>query len=214
MSLLLLLALDAQAADHSWSAFDNTAAWEQVATRSSDIGDMPVYLQVIDGLRCLQATADVDKTPGQLFAVATDFPSATRWSSAKLSRSEVLARGDNWYEYLQRLEVPGWTSASDRYWIMRGSRMDQGGTIRLRWDRVPDGSYVELRAEMQADGGAIEPPVNWGEWVFEPRDSGARVYYRLCSDPGGSIPGFVERWAATRTMPDAVVDLVKEARRR
>jgi hypothetical protein len=57
----------------------------------------------------------------------------------------------------------------------------------------------------------------WGEWRFErPTDPAGptRVIWRGCQDIGGAVPLWLQVWAAGRSLPAAVADLVHEAERR
>ena len=61
----------------------------------------------------------------------------------------------------------------------------------------------------------IEFLVNIGGWTIQevaPRD--IRLRYHICSDTGGSLPQWIQRRVSEGTVPNAVVDLVREAKRR
>ena len=67
---------------------------------------------------------------------------------------------------------------------------------------------------MTESGLAIEVPKNWGEWLFTPAGTGTDIKYRVCTEAGGSVPMWLQKLGAQRTLPDTVADLVREAKKR
>jgi hypothetical protein len=104
----------------------------------------------------------------------------------------------------------------DRYWIMEGHTASIGDARRFRWNRIDAAKrYPAAVARAQAiEAGAVEPPVSWGEWLFTPKNGLTEVSYRNCVDVGGRLPMSIQTWVATRTMPDTVADLIREAKKR
>lgn len=214
--LLLLAGLTAALADApSWEQLDATDAWEQVATKSSDYGEVSIRHKRFDKLDCLEGRLLTPGDPDVMLAVAADAESALQWSSADLAAAEVIEEKPVHVDYYQYLDVPNWTLVADRYWILRGTMMREGTTRRFRWTRVPDGVGEEARKDALArSSAAIEPPTNVGEWVFTQRNEGVDVRYRACADIGGAIPLWLQKLVAKSTLPDTVADLVRESRRR
>lgn len=218
MPLLLLLATlsPADATTASLDALRSDDGWSAVHTRKRDAGDVEIWVKYLDGLPCLrgETTAEVDSA--QMMAAVSDVPSALRWSSAGLTESRVVGRGDGWVEFHQYLDVPNWTLAADRYWILRGQWIPApsgGGTYQ--WNKVPDTVHADVRASvLKSNPKAIEPPVNFGAWSFTPENGKTRVRYEICTDTGGSLPTSLQRFIATRTLPDTLDDLLKEAQLR
>ena len=104
----------------------------------------------------------------------------------------------------------------DRFWILRAEALEEPDARGYRWSRV-DGATSHpavVEAARALDPGAMEPPVMWGEWRFEDRDGATLVTWRGCQDIGGSVPMWVQLWAAGRSLPAAVADLIHEAERR
>ena len=62
--------------------------------------------------------------------------------------------------------------------------------------------------------GAISTTVNLGDWTFSPDAGQTRIRYRICTDAGGNIPGWLGQMAARTTLPTNVADIVREAKRR
>jgi hypothetical protein len=213
--MLAFLMAAAVAGAPDWSALSSTEGWSAVGTRSSDFGPVVVTHKVIGGIDCLTGVVTVDVPPEKLLAVVEDVPAATKWSSASLRVSEVLGSADGATRFWQQIDVPNWTLVADRYWVLEGRSAPVDSGVRYRWQRVPASTFPAVVSRAEAnEAGSIEPPTNWGEWVFRRATSGTEVHYRACADVGGSLPESVQRWVATRTLPDTVSDLVKEARRR
>jgi hypothetical protein len=214
--MILLLTTAALAAEPDWAAL-SSSDWKHVAERSSDVGTVHVYRKEIGELTCLRGVAMTDLTPQELNAVVVDVPSATKWSSANLTASKLLSSSGTTIELYQYMDVPNWTLVADRYWVLRGVTSPVGdGGLRYRWERLPaQTAHPSAHADaMGRSSGAIEPPINWGEWSFVPKDGRVEVTYRGCADVGGSLPDSIQRLVATRTLPDTVADLVLEAQRR
>ncbi len=212
---LLLLASVAHGAVPAWSTLSATDGYKDIATRNTDMGEIDVKVKYVDKIPCVQATTTVDLAAAKMLAVADDVESSVAWSSADLVLSEELARTSDAVEFVQLLDVPNWTLVVDRYWMLRGQSITEAdGTLRFRWTKVSAASYTSKREELATRGKVIEPPINYGEWVFEPAGTGTFVTYRACADIGGSIPTNIQRWVATRTVPDTVADLVREAKSR
>ncbi|MCB9680970.1 MAG: hypothetical protein H6733_05810 [Alphaproteobacteria bacterium] len=199
-----------------WKVLADTSSWEKVATRDTDVGQVEVRHRKLGELHCLQGLVTTNVSPQALLDVAQDVKSAKRWTSAPLTESVQLKAGPGWIEYEQYLDIPDWTMVTDRYWVLRGEPVvvDDGGR-RFRWTRVSaQAAYPQLYERLSASGLALEVPVNWGEWFFTPGTGGTDVRYSVCTDVGGSIPAWLQKMAAQRTLPDTVADLVKEAQRR
>jgi hypothetical protein len=148
--------------------------------------------------------------------VAADIEGAIQWSTAGVTAAKTLARTDTLLDYFQFLDVPGWTMANDRFWFLHGTIERSGGAIVFRWDRLVDGGaysafYQQVRAEHPD---AVEVPINVGAWVFTPKDGATQMQYYVCTETGGNIPGAVQGVATTRTLPDNLADVVREAGKR
>ncbi len=213
---LLLLAAPAQAGTPTWDAI-RAAGWTHHATREHEAaGTVQVYTKAVAGVDCFQGVASTQYTPEQLMDVAADIEGTIQWSTAGVSEARTLARSDTQMDYFQYLDVPGWTMASDRFWILRGHFQRHDGVVTLHWDRFEnEGPYAALYQRVRADHpSAIEPPVNVGGWVYSPVDGATRIQYYICSDVGGVVPTSVQNVGTNRTLPDTVGDVVREAGRR
>ncbi len=201
------------ASEPAWSTLD-TPGWAEMAQRDTDMGRVRVDHRKIGEVDCLQGTVVSPISPARLLAVAIDIPAAKRWSHVDLVFSETLRKEENSLDYAQMLDIPNWTLVADRFWVLRGDIIPQPGEAKVfRWHRI-DGAakYPKITERALAyHSGAIEPPINWGEWSFRPGPEGTVVRYRGCSDVGGSLPASVQKWVAQRTLPDTVADLLREA---
>ncbi len=210
-----LLALPAWAGLPTWSDLDASDAWEVVATKKSDVGEVIIRHRRFDDLDCLEGRVTTQGSPDAMLDVATDVEGALRWSSAPLADALDLGRTPGTIDYYQYLDVPDWTLVADRYWILRGTVLAEGDARRFRWGKGPPGMGDQARTRALArNDGAIEPPKNVGEWVFSPVSGGVDVRYRACADIGGAIPLWLQKAVAKSTLPDTVVDLVVESRKR
>jgi hypothetical protein len=193
------------------------ASWAEISTRDTDdAGTVTVYQATVAGMTCFKGSAVTPAPVDKLLEVASDIPSATRWSTAGVTKSEFLQKGTSTLQYWQYLDTPGWTLASDRFWFVKASVGTSGDTSFVRWDELANGGdfaarFQEVRA---AYPDAIEPAVNVGAWFFTRTDAGSRVDYEICTDPGGSIPVAIQIAAERRTLPDSLSDLVREAKKR
>ena len=216
--LLALVATPAFAGGPTWSQIKGTTSWEHVADRDhDDAGTVNVSLAEIGGLKCLRGKATAAGDAGTYLDVAMDIKGSLNWSKAGLAVSEVLGTGAGTIDYYQLLDVPGWTGASDRFWFLRGTKVDEGARKIFWWDRMGErggphnARFEEVAAEHPK---AVEPPLNVGGWVFDQKGSDVEVSYYVCSDTGGSLPKALQYAAAKQTLPDTVGDLVREAKKR
>ncbi len=195
----------------------NAASWKQISTRTTDGGTVTVYETSIDGVACFRGEMVTTVAPQVLLSVAIDIPTCTRWSTAGVRDSEVLAKGADWVEYYQYLDVPGWTMASDRFWFLRLTAVSSPERSTVQWDRMGErgGPHnLKFDAVLAANSSAVEPSLNIGGWTFAKTPAGTRVDYRVCTNPGGSIPVVVQNAATKQTLPETVADVVREAKRR
>lgn len=192
---------------------DEDQGWNELGSRKADVGVVLVRRKVVDGVTCLEGAVEVETSVDRLFSVTQDMASARRWSSATLLVSEEIERTGSAYTVFQYFDVPGWTMAADRYWVIRGQAVRESGVARFRWNRVPASADVVARADALGRS-PVEPPVNFGEWRFVDDGSTTRVRYRSCADMGGSLPVSLQTWVATQQLPQTISDLVREAERR
>jgi hypothetical protein len=211
----LLLALAPAHAERPWADLDHAATWEPVTTRNTEVGEVVVHYKRLGEQDCVQGVLVTALPVAQLQSAVNDINGSKDWSEQGLAASEVLDMAAHHVDFYQVMDVPDWTMASDRWWLLRAyTHVDADGTPRFRWYRLDAATaYPEVHASVVARfPRAIEMPVNWGEWVFQPDDTGkTRASYRVCTSLGGSLPAWIQRMAIRRTLPDSIVDLVRAA---
>ncbi|TNE87128.1 MAG: hypothetical protein EP330_19360 [Deltaproteobacteria bacterium] len=212
---LALLLTAAQADDFSTLLADS--GWEDIGKdNKKETGEMILSLKEISGVQCLRAVATVDVPADKIYEVVTDVPAAKDFSSETLIASRVLGKDGNKVHYYQHLDIPGWTMASDRYWVLAGEDFSSGDTRAFRWNRFDwRSAYPDLATDLDTNHeGAVEPVTNYGAWVMTPEGGSTKATYFICSDPGGSLPEWLKKTAATKTLPNTVADVMREARKR
>jgi hypothetical protein len=195
----------------------DAAGWSTVGTvNDASAGEVTISRATIDGVECFRGAAKTDLAPSKLLAVVADIESATRWSSAGLTESKLLAKSGSELSYYQYLDVPGWTMSADRYWFLRSTVSDGAEQASLAWSRLENGgAFGEIYAKFKAEhADAVEPPVNVGSWTFLRNGAATDVIYAICTVPGGSIPQAIQNAATKKTLPGTVGDVVREARKR
>lgn len=216
MNLFLLLMLDARAVDSRLDALLADAGWEVAGQGSHDLlGEVELSLKQVTGTQCLRGRAQAAAAPGMMFEVVQDIQGALTWSKAGIVDSRVLARTDSTLDYLQVLDVPDWTAAADRYWVLRGQSLSVGGSQVFFWDRFDwRAAFPALATELDSTRAkAVEPDPNFGAWAFGGGAGSSTIAYYLCTE-SGSLPQWLQKAAATRTVPSAMADVVREAQRR
>jgi len=193
--------------------------WEEVGTKEHKKAGLEVDIRIkyVGGIHCLVGEVDVEVAADKLLSVATDIEGAMKWSSAPMEDSRTLGHAGSDVHYFQMLDTPGWTLASDRYWVLAGrTHKRSDGSVAFQWNRFEwKTKYPALVDELERDhDSAIEPPTNFGEWRFTPNKGGSNVRYYVCSDTGGRLSEGVQKMAAKETLPDTVADLIIEARTR
>ena len=148
-------------------------------------------------VRELQATALLDATPGELWAVLSDFEGWVK-TMPSTDAAVVVAR-----------DAPGQTLLYLRYvlpliaprdtLIELTERADPDGRQVLSWKAAPEARDVER--PLQA--GVVRLRINEGFWQLEPREGGAKTFvtYRLLSAPAGDVPAFFVNRANTLGVP-------------
>lgn len=131
---------------------------------------------------------EIDASPQECFAVATDFASYTEWAS-DIKEVEVVAIDDNGRggDVSFRVAAMG---RSTRYTL----RYSYGSNpLRMSW-RLIEGDVME-----RIDG----------EYEFVPIDGGSRceVRYYVSVDMLVPLPGFVKRRAEAKILHTAMADL-------
>ena len=217
LAALLSSVTPAQAVDYATfrAQLGVESGWTEIDRKNvSDVGEIVVRHKTILQQDCLEATAH-DKLPAdELLKASTDINAQDDWSSWAIKRSAKLTSGATSFDYYQLLDNPA--PIADRYWFLRGTVTRQGEDRIFMWEGIdPTTTYAAQLADINANfPGSVMTAVNVGDWTFTPVGETTRIRYRICTDAGGSIPGWAGQFAARTTLPTNLSDLIHEVRRR
>lgn len=197
-------------------ALEEPGGWEEVhRKRFDDLGiEVVVSLKRVGEQPCLEATTLTSLSPDLLLQLAADIPHQGGWSTWEIPVSERLGGQGSSFDYYQLLDNPN--PVADRYWFVRGTPARSGEVRGFYWVQIdPAKTYPKEHAEVQQRfPGAVMTQVNVGNWAFAPEAGQTRVTYRICTDAGGNIPDWAKEYAAKKTLPTNVADIVREGLRR
>lgn len=211
-TLLSLGVATAAPASTYLQALADDAGWEEVTVkRHGSVGEIRVRHKKVAGLDCLEGVAHTTAPIDRMLSAARDIDGCKAWSSAKLLDSKALTRGTS-FDYYQVLDNP--FPVKDRYWFLRGATVESGGVTSFEWQHIDAAAeHPEAHAKVTGDHpDAVSTGVNVGAWVFAPDGDRVRVHYRLCSDPGGSVPDWAGHKAAEMSLPTNIADIIERAR--
>lgn len=194
-----------------WQLLLAEEGWTPAGVQQTAAGAVALATARFKGVDCARGDLHTTVAAPSLVRTVTDLDRSESWSS--VVESEVIGRHGATSDWLQVLDVPGWTLASDRYWLSRGRVEQLGETTVFHWTRVPDGEHTEARARLRAEWPeAVELTVNDGAWRFTPDATGTTIRYAVCSQDPGSLPASVTAYASRRSLPDHLARLVAAAR--
>lgn len=209
-ALLVGAAVAAPASTYLEGLADDSG-WKEVAVKKhASVGEIRVRHKKVAGLDCLEGIAHTTASVDKMLAAARDIDGCTAWSSAKLLDSKALSSGTR-FDYYQVLDNP--FPVKDRYWFLRGGTVTSGGATSFEWQHIdPATEHPEAYAKVTGDHpDAVSTGINVGAWVFAPDGDKVRVHYRLCSDPGGSVPDWAGHKAAEMSLPTNIADIIERA---
>lgn len=92
-------------------------------------------------------------------------------------------------------------------YIDRDATKDPQGVFANHWFSVPD--------KLPEEKGTVRLKISEGSWLVSPLPDGkSHVLYKLCVDPGGSIPAFAANKANADGLTDTFKNIEREAQRR
>ena len=103
-------------------------------------------------------------------------------------------QGDNGHTGYQIFDIP---FLSERLYQMNSIRTKDS----IHWIKVDT-----LEAGLNPDN-FLTPPVNFGSWKVEKYGDQSKITYRLCTDPGGSVPLWIVKLANQKVLPQMLKDL-------
>lgn len=210
--MITLLFATALAGTARFDLLESDSGWRDVGNRSSSYGRIDVRSREIDGLTCYAGAVNAAVSVDALLRVTGHMVRSPEWSSASLPVSEELERSGSSFVLFQLFDVPNWTMAADRYWVLRGSTSrSSDGSGAYRYERVDPSAWPRVAQVLGGYSGAVEPPTNFGRWSFTPAGDGTRVEYRGCSAFGGSIPSSIQTWLGVQQLPTMLEELITAA---
>lgn len=210
--MITLLLATAFAGSARFDLLESDSGWKDLGTRASTYGRIDVRSRDIDGLTCFAGSVTAQVGVEALVKLTSHMVRSPEWSSARLPVSEELERSGSSFVMFQVFDVPNWTLASDRYWVLRGQVFRGGdGSGTYRYERVDPSAYPRVAQVLTGYEGAIEPPTNFGRWTFAPTEGGTLVEYRGCSAFGGSIPSSIQSWLGLQQLPTMMEELITAA---
>jgi len=199
-----------------WQGLLDETGWEDIDTETQrGVGSIAISHKVIGGIDCLTGKAHTDVPTQALIEVATDIANTPAWSSWDVPTSTLLSESNQTLRYYQLLDNP--FPVRDRYWFLEGTTLSDPntGVVEFRWNHIDPALYPAEHAEVLSRyDKAILTTTNIGRWLFTPSHEGVSVTYQLCTDIGGAIPQWAREFAAKKSLPTNIGDLVRAGRQR
>jgi hypothetical protein len=131
--------------------------------------------------------------PERARRVLLDYANHPRWNK-HLKESRVLARGDNWLDVYQRLDLP---VLDDRDYTLHVVWGADGDVLWFRFTTANDRGPGPVK-------GVVRITEHEGAWRLDPAEGGAstRAVYRFHMDLAGSFPSWMGKGQATRDVAD------------
>jgi len=184
-------------------------------------GGVDIYRKKVEGLVAFRGEKTVAASSDLLFEVLLDLEHHVGLSDQiPLSRSEVLDRKGDVFDYMQYIDSPSWTLTRDRYWFNRATvRRDLAGVEGHHlqsWQGIDPSRYPRQWTALLAEHeDAIQTPVNHGSWEVIPMGpQRCKLVYRVLSDPGGTLPRAIQVLVTATTLPESMLQFEAEALRR
>ncbi|HLM71378.1 MAG TPA: SRPBCC family protein [Polyangiaceae bacterium] len=136
----------------------------------------------------LAAEGDFKAPPAQVARALTDFESFQSWQK-HLAENRILARGPNFLDVYQRLDLP---FLGDRDFSLHVTWGNEGDVFWTRFVLVKDLGPAPKE-------GVVRALAHDGAWRFEPRDGGRATHavYRLHVDLDAFVPSWMSKGKAT-----------------
>lgn len=185
----------------SFDAVARPAAWEPIAEKDG----MRVAARSVEGsgLQEVRVQGIIDASPEQVLAILLDVEAYPK-TMPYTAEARVLKReGDAIWLY-QVIDAP---LASKRDLAMKITVVrGPGGRLGTQW--ILDESVAPPLRD-----GIVRVPASEGSWDLVPIRGGkaTRATYRIHSDPGGDVPGWIVNRTNKTAIPDAFLAVRKAA---
>ncbi|MCP4807977.1 MAG: hypothetical protein GY913_32150 [Proteobacteria bacterium] len=193
-------------------ALSDESGWLSVGTTEESVGTVSARHKEVDGVDCLEASAQVTVPVETLKEVVLDIPANLDWSSADLLHSVVLKEEGTTLDYVQVLDIP--SPFGDRYWFLHGTVADTADLWEFSWEHIDGSSSYPDAYAKYVDDELVEVDVNVGSWAFLEQDGATVARFRSCTNVGGSVPRWAGEKAARVMLPNNIIDLVVEGEKR
>jgi len=132
-------------------------------------------------------------SPDRVRRVLLDYASHPRWNK-HLKESRLLARGDNWVDVYQRLDLPVLDDRDYTLHIVWGA---EGDVLWFRFETANDRGPPPVK-------GVVRVTRHEGSWRFDKAADGVSTHavYRFYMDLAGSFPSWMGKGQATRDVAD------------
>jgi hypothetical protein len=129
--------------------------------------------------------------PDQVMRVLTDYANHPRWGKG-ITESRILASAPGALDVYQRLDLP---LLDDRDYTLHVTWGADGDARWIRFATANDRGPPPVR-------GVVRVAVHEGSWRLEPVAGGTRAWYRFHLDLAGSLPAWMGRGRAGKTLFD------------
>jgi hypothetical protein len=181
-----------------WEALQDSAGWQLVVQEDS----LRVYIKPLSVAPIPAMRVEVETTapPEALLSLVW---SVGRYSAlfrdVYVSRSGILEQGFPVHVGWQVVDTP---LLHPRLYVFKQIR----STLRIDWVQVPPDTLIQHCLD------CVVPKLNFGSWEVIPFRGHIRVIYRVCTDPGGTVPVWLVDQANRRYLPEMLRLLVRAAR--
>jgi ribosome-associated toxin RatA of RatAB toxin-antitoxin module len=196
----------------------------------SDEGEISVSLQSVPGtyIKRAEMTGVIDAPPEVVWQVITDLNNfkffmprtLTSMAVAPEKVTEIVQKKPTRAAEVEKLLGPtpanpaSYRIPGGKYTVYHYSNLDLPWPCRNRW-------YILKGIQDEEQAAQHRYRISWslvignlkensGEWMLEPYGTNrTKVRYRLCTDPGGEIPGFLVKQGTCTTLPQ-IIKAVRE----
>ena len=164
---------------------------------------MRVYIKPLSiaPIPALRLEVETTASPETLLSLAWGVEHyAALFRDVYITRSGILEEGFPVHIGWQVVDTP---FLSPRLYVFKQVRFPS----RIDWVQVQPDTLVQRCPD------CVVPKLNFGSWEVIPLQGRTRLIYRVCTDPGGSVPAWLVDQANRRYLPEMLRLLVRTAHR-